>query len=93
MIVITELLFDRSQMGFVSLWFWSYESVKRVKIIVVNTTRENKVAIFFYFLKMSKVTDAQQACSGSDTKMAVHIFGIIQFLRAGPRDLSVYSIP
>ena len=71
MIVKTEFLFDRSKKGFVTLGFWFYENVKRLKNDCLYNTLE-KGRDFLLFLEISKATDTKQACSGYDTKMAVY---------------------
>ena len=63
-------------MGFVTLWFWFYENVKRVKNDCLYNTLEPG-RDFLLFLEISKVTDTKHAWPGYDSKMAVYFFGKI----------------
>ena len=71
--VKNEFLFDNSERGFVTLWFWFYENVKRVKNDGLYNTLEPGRDLRL-FLEISKATDTKHACSGYDSKMDVHFF-------------------
>ena len=76
MIVKNEFLLDKNERGFVTLWFWFYENVKRVKNDCLYNTLEPG-RDFLLFLEISKATDTKHACPEYDSKMAVYFFGKI----------------
>ena len=73
MIVKNEFLFDNSERGFVTLWFWFYENVKRVKNDGLYNTLEPGRDLLL-FLEISKATVTKHACSGYDSKIDVYFF-------------------
>ena len=59
--------------GFVTLWFWFYENVKRVKNdCLYNTLELGRDLLLFW--EISKATDTKHACPEYDSKMAVYSF-------------------
>ena len=73
MMVKNEFLFDNSERGYVTMWFWFYENVKRVKKNGSYNTLEPG-RDFLLFLEISKATVTKHACWGNDSKMDDYLF-------------------